>query len=127
MIWGIFNFALGAETKFSQVFAVSLYALLPYLFLTVLLFVTLYFGNNAESYDSRNPVGTNLAYYLPSLAPWLRTLLSFVDFIKLWSLFLMTLGMSIIAKKSMLTSFFIVGGLWLLTVIGSVGAAAAFG
>jgi hypothetical protein len=126
ILWGLFNFALGAETTFKQVFAVSLYALMPYLILTLLTILTLFFGNNAESFDQKNPVGTNLAYYLPGLAPWLNALLTQLDVIRLWSLFLAILGMSIVARKSMAQSALIVGGLWLLGLVAGVGAAAAF-
>jgi hypothetical protein len=67
ILWGLFNFALGADTKFPQVFAVSIYALLPYLVTTLITVAVLYFGGSAESFDQRNPIGTNLAYYLPEL------------------------------------------------------------
>ena len=86
ILWAAFNFGLGAQTTFWQVYAVSWYAALPYLVTTLLTILTLLFGGNAEAYEYRNPVGTNLAFYLPDAAPALKALLSGFDIIKLWSI-----------------------------------------
>ncbi len=79
--WASFNFGLGATTTFSQMFAVSMYASLPRLLIGVLSILTLLFGNSAESFDAKNPVGTNLAYYMPDSGPALKAALSFFDVI----------------------------------------------
>ena len=80
-------------------------------------------GGNAEGYDYKNPVGTNLGYFLPDAAPWLRALLSSFDVVKLWSVVLQIIGMAIIAKKKIAQSAIIVGIFWLIgvamTVIGA--------
>lgn len=124
VLWGGFNFLLGAETKFSQVFAVCMYASLPYLLLTLLVIISLYLGGNAENYDYNFPVGTSLGYYLPDVAPWLRTLTGRLDIIQLWTLALTTLGMSIIAKKTMMQSALITVGWWCVITLLTVGGAA---
>ena len=126
ILWAAFNFGLGAQTTYARVFAVSLYAALPYLFISLLTAVTLYLGNNAENYDLRNPIGTNLAYYLPNTAPWLKALLSAFDLIKLWSTGLQVLGMAIIAKKTLTQSAVIVGAIWIAGTLLSVVMASAF-
>ena len=126
ILWGCFNFVLGSQTTFWQVFAVSFYAALPYLILNVLLIATLYFGGNAEAYDYKNPVGTNPAYFLPDAGPFLKAILGEFDVIKLWTLVLEVLGMAIIAKKTITQSALVVVGLWAIRVILTVGAAAAF-
>ena len=74
-------------------------ASLPYLLTSLLTFVTVWFGNNAESFNLQNPVGTNLAYYLSDPAPWLRVLLAQFDLVKLWTLVLTVLGIKIVAKS----------------------------
>lgn len=125
-VWASFNFGLGATTTFGQVFAVTWYAALPYLVTSLLGIITVYFGGNAEGYDIKNPVGTNLAYYMPDAAPWFKALLSSLDLIKIWSDVLMVIGMSIVAKKTILQSAIIVGLLWFLGVLVSL-AGAAFG
>ncbi len=43
-----------------------MYASLPYLLISLLTILTLCFGGNQESFDMQNPIGTNLAYYLPT-------------------------------------------------------------
>jgi hypothetical protein len=124
ILWATFNFGLGAKTTFGQVFAVTMYAALPYMVISLLTIVTLCFGGNAEGYDYKNPVATNLAYFLPDIAPWMRGLLTSFDVVKLWSVALEVIGMAIIAKKTIAQSALIVGVFWLFGVaISVVGAA----
>jgi hypothetical protein len=124
ILWATFNFGLGAKTTFGQVFAVTMYAALPYMVISLLTIVTLCFGGNAEGYDYKNPVATNLAYFLPDIAPWMRGLLTSFDVVKLWSVVLEIIGMAIIAKKTIAQSALIVGVFWLFGVaISVVGAA----
>jgi hypothetical protein len=123
---GTMNFGLGARMTYGQVFAVSFYASLPYLLISLLTILTVAFGNNAESFDLQNPVGTNPAYYLPDAAPWLKVLLAQFDLVKLWSLVLTVVGLKIVSGKSTGQTVAVVVGWWLLIVIVSVSAAAAF-
>ncbi len=117
ILWASFNFGLGAKTTFGQVFAVCMYAALPYLVMTVLTILTLYLGGNADAYDYKNPVGTNPGYYLPDAEPWLKALLGVFDVVKIWTDVLTVIGMAIISKKTIMQSAVIVGILWLLGVI----------
>ncbi len=124
MLWAAFNFGLGAQTTFSQVMAVTWYAALPYLVLAVVTFLTLQFGNNGENYDVKNPVGTNIGYYLTDAPPMLKAALSSIDLIKLWSVVLQVIGMAIIARKTIMQSAVVVGIFWVLGVLaGTAGAA----
>jgi hypothetical protein len=126
VLWAAFNFGLGSQTTFWQVFAVSFYAALPYLIINILTIVTIYFGGNAEAFNYKNPVGTNPAYFMPDAAGWLKGLLASFDIVKLWSVALQVIGMAIISKKTIAQSAVIVGIFWLIGVI--VGTAAgAFG
>jgi hypothetical protein len=124
VLWGSFNFGLGAQTTFPQVFAVSMYAALPYLITAILTIVIVQFGGNAESYDYKNPVGTNLAYFLPDTTGALKGLLQSLDIVKIWSVVLQVIGMAIIAKKSITQAAIVVGIFWLLgvalTVVGAI-------
>jgi hypothetical protein len=126
ILWAAFNFGLGAQTTFKQVYAVSWYAALPYLITSLLTIIIVWFGGNAESFDSRNPVGTNLAYYLPDLGAGLKALFASLDIVRLWSVALQVIGMAIIAKKSIAQSAVIVVGIFVLVVGISAGVAAAF-
>jgi hypothetical protein len=120
VLWASFNFGLGAQTSFGQVFAVTMYASLPYLVQTLLVAITLLFGDNAENFDLKNPVGTNLAYFLPDAAPILKGLLQSLDIVKLWSVVLQVIGMAIISKKTITQSALIVGIFWLVGVAFAV-------
>jgi hypothetical protein len=124
LLWAAFNFGLGARTRYGQVFAVSMYAALPYLVTAVLTIIALCFGGNAEGYDYKNPVATNLAYFMPDAAPWLKGLLESLDAIKLWSVVLQVVGMAIVAKKTIAQSAVIVGLFWLIGVAITVAGAA---
>src|ERR1700679_1207287 len=122
--WGSFNIGLGAKTTFGQMFAVCMYASLPRLLIGLLSIVTLLLGNSAESYDMRNPVGTNLAYFMPDSGPALKAALGFFDVIGLWQLVLLIIGTAIVAKVSTGKAAAVVVGWWLLGLLVSVGLAA---
>ena len=124
ILWAAFNFGLGAKTTFPQVFAVSMYSALPYLLTALLDNSCALVWGNAEGYDYKNPVGTNLGYFLPDAAPWLKGLLSSFDVVKLWSVVLQAVGMAIIAKKTIAQSAIIVGVFWLIGVMATVAGAA---
>jgi hypothetical protein len=126
VLWGTFNFGLGAQTTFAQMFCLWMYASLPRLLSGLLTVLTICFGGNAESFDLKNPVGTNLGYYLPDAAPWLKTALSFFDVIGIWSLILLVLGTAIVAKVSRGRAAAVIIGWWVLIFIISVATTAAF-
>ena len=67
-----FNFGLGARTTYGQIFCLWMYCSLPHLLAALITVVRLCFGGNAESFDLKEPVGTNLGYYLPDASPWLQ-------------------------------------------------------
>ena len=101
-----------------------MYAALPYLLLSILTIISLSFGGDAEGYDYKNPVATNLAYFLPDISPWLKGLLQSFDVIKLWAVVLQIIGMAIIAKKTIAQSAVVVGIFWFIgVVVSTVGAA----
>ncbi len=125
LYWASFNFGLGARTTFKQMFAVWMYASLPRLFTGLLSIVLLAAGVNTEGYNMQNPVGTNLAYYLPDSAPWLKLLLSFFDVIGLWVVVLLIIGTAIVAKVPRARAAMVVLGWWLLGLIIMVATSAA--
>jgi hypothetical protein len=122
--WASFNFGLGAKTTFAQMFCVWMYASLPRLLSGLLTIVTLIFGSSAESFNIKNAVGTNPAYFMPDAAPWLKTALSFFDVIGIWNVVLLVIGTSIVAKVSRGKAAAVVVGWWVLIFILSVASAA---
>ena len=125
LYWASFNFLLGARTTYGQMFAIWMYAGLPRLLSGLIAIIMLLFGGTAESYDMRNPVGTNPAYYMPDAAPWLKAALSFFDVIGIWVLVLLIVGTSIVAKVSRAQAAAVVVGWWVFGLLASIGIAVA--
>jgi hypothetical protein len=124
--WATINFGFAGKTTFGQNMAVQMYASLPLMLKYLLTAVLLFAGVNLDHFNARNPVGTNPGFYLQDSAPWLKTLLSFVDFFGLWSVLLAILGLAIISRKSKATAAIVVVGWWLVSVFVITGLAAAF-
>lgn len=126
VLWGSFNFGLGAKTTFAQMFCLWMYISLPRLLSGLLTLLTLGFGGNAESFDLKNPVGTNPAYFLADASPWVKTALGFFDVIGIWTVILLILGTAIVAKVSRGKAAAVVLGWWVLILIISIATTAAF-
>lgn len=120
-----FNFGLGAQATFGQYFAVWLYASLPMLIKFLLATITIFAGINTDQFDMRNPVGTNIGFYLSSDLPsWLRTLFSSADIFTIWTVVVLILGCSLVARVKRGSAAFIVIGWWLLVILGFTVTAA---
>jgi hypothetical protein len=120
-----FNFGLGAQASFKQYLAVWFYAGLPLLLKFLLAAIAIFAGASAEQFDIRNPVGTNIGWFLSSDTPlWLRTMFSSVDVFTIWVVVLLILGCSTIARAKRSSAAFIVVGWWVLIIVGSTVAAA---
>ena len=126
IMWASFNFGLGAQTKFGQVFAVVAFAGLPRNLIWVLSSILLFAGVGTENFDMRNPVGTNIGYYLNDSAQWMKTTGQFFDLFGFWSLALMILGLAIISRKKISQSATVVIGWWVLILLVVAGFSAAF-
>jgi hypothetical protein len=122
--WAGINFGFGAKTTYAQNLAVGLYASLPRMVVALLNIVFVYAGVGTENYDMKNPVGTNLGYYMPDAAPWLKALATQFDVFALWSLVLTVIGTAIIAKKTVGQAAIVVVGWWAVTVLLIVGLTA---
>jgi len=115
--WGSLNFGLGARAKFSQIFAVGMYAGLPKILIYLLSAVLLYAGVGLDNFDMQNPIGTNIGYYLPTTSPALRVAGSFFDIFGLWSLALAILGTAIVTQKKPSQTAIVVVGWWILGLL----------
>jgi len=124
LLWASANFGLGAKTKFSQVFAVVMYAGLPKIFISLIGSALLFADVGIDGFDVQNPVGTNIGYFLSS--PALKAAGSFLDVFGLWSLALLVLGIAIISGKSKTQAAILVVGWWVVGLLLSAGVAAAF-
>ena len=126
VLWCSFTFGLGSRATFSQMLCLWMYASLPRVLTSLIVVVTLWFGDSPDAFDLRHPAGTNLGYYFTGAAAWLRTLLGFFDVIGLWSLVLLIIGGAIVARVKKGHAAAVVISWWLILVIVSVGLTAAF-
>jgi hypothetical protein len=119
------NFGLGGHAKFGQVFALWMYATLPWLLQPILAIIALFAGLDADAFNLKNPVGTNLGYYLPSDWPqWLVALGTSIDVVTLWVLILLAIGAAIVARTKLAATATVIGIWWVLMTLVKVGLAA---
>jgi hypothetical protein len=116
-----------AQVAFGALFAMIVYTRLPEVVRAVLVILSLLAGVSSDSFDIKNPLATNAAYFLdPSSSPVLRALLSSLDVITIWALVLVAIGVACVAKVKRGTAFAIVFGWFALVVLLQVGLAAVF-
>ena len=125
LLWATVNFGFGGTSKYSQIYAVSMYSSLVMNIKFLLGVVAIFAGLAPDSFLINNPVGSNIGYYLSSDVPlWLRTMCMHLDLFEIWSLVLSIIGVSIVAKVSRGKASAVVVGWWLLVVIITSGLAA---
>jgi hypothetical protein len=128
VLWGTINFIFGGQATFGRVFAVWIYGMLPLLITSVLVIVALFAGLDRESFNLNNPIGTNLGFFLSTDTPkWLMKVVTAIDIIWLWGLFLVGSGLAIVAKVKRSSGLIAVFGWWLLLLVLKVGYAAITG
>ena len=121
------NFGLGGHATFSRMFAVWMYGTLPFLIQGILGIITLFAGLDADSFNLKNPVGTNVGYYLPLDAPqWLVVFATSLDILTIWVLILLTIGCAIAGRTKRSTAAVAVWGWWIVITLGKVVIAAIF-
>ena len=119
------NFGLGGHAKFGQMFAVWMYATLPWLIQAILGAIVLFAGLDADAFNLKNPVGTNLGYYLPSDWPqWLIAFGTSIDVLTVWVVILLIIGCAIVARTKVAATATAVVGWWVLITLGKVVIAA---
>lgn len=120
------NFGFGGKATYGQLFAVWMFAKLPLLLKYLLAIIPLFAGLNTQSFIIQNPVGTNPGYYFPppDTALWLNGLLSWFDIFSIWSIILLVIGCSIVAKISRGAAAAAIVGWTVVLMLISVGYAA---
>jgi hypothetical protein len=128
VLWGTINFVFGGKASFGSVFAVWFFANLPSILKTLLGIVVIYAGGTPETFNIKNYAPTNVAAFLPVMETnkAIYDLASSLDIVTIWSLFLMGMGIAIVAGVKRSSGYIAVFGWWALMVIISVGWAAAF-
>jgi len=124
---GTINFVFGGKAKFGGIFAVWFFANLPSIIKSLLGIVVVYASGTPETFNIKNFAPTNVAAFLPVMETnkALYSLASSLDVINIWSLFLMGMGIAIVAGVKRSSGYIAVFGWWALIVLISVGYAAA--
>jgi hypothetical protein len=121
------NFVLGGHAKFGHMFALWMYATLPFMIQGILGIITIFAGLDADSFNLKNPVGTNIGYFLPLDSPkWLMAFGTAIDILTIWVLILLTIGSAIVAKMKTSTAAVAVWGWWFLITMVKVVSAGIF-
>jgi len=125
---GTINFAFGGRAAFPDVLAVVYYAWLPTVFQMFMGIFVMWF-QPAESFNIKNFAPTNPAALFLDPATASQTLYTFltqIDVVTIWTLVLLSIGVSTVAGLKRSTGYITVFGWWVIVVIFKVGSAAAF-
>ena len=123
--WATINFGFGAKTTFGQNYALQMYASLPLLIKSVLCIILVSAGVGAENFNMRDPIGTNLGYYLTDSSAWVKAAGTFLDVFGIWSIVLGVIGLACISGKTRGQAAIVVVGWWVVTLLVVVGITAA--
>jgi Yip1 domain len=129
ILWGTINFGFGGKSTYGEVFAVNMYATLPFIIRSVLGTAALFAGMAPDSFNIQNAAATNPAYFLSiqDTNHALYALLSQVDILAIWVAILLSMGIAKVAGKSKSAGFITVFGWWVLVILIRVGIAAVTG
>jgi hypothetical protein len=122
VLWGTINFVFGGQATYGGVFAAWVFASLPSVIKTLLGGAVVFAGTAPESFNVRNFAPTNFGAFL-NPADTNKALYSFatsMDFITIWSLVLMGIGVSIIAGVKRTSGYIAVFGWWAIMVLVGV-------
>jgi hypothetical protein len=127
ILYGTLKFGVSAEVQFKALYALVIYAGLPGLLRSLLAMLSLLGGVSGDSFTFQNPVATNPGYFVdPTTNPVLYAFLSSFDIFSIWTMVLVSIGITCIARVKSATAYAIVfGGIAGVVRLG-VGAAALF-
>jgi hypothetical protein len=129
VLWGTINFVFGGKAKFGSIYAVWFFASLPTFISALLGTVVVFIGMAPESFNIKNFAPTNLGAFLNPIDTnkALYAFATSLDFITIWKLVLMGIGIAAVAGVKRSSGYIAVFGWWVIMVLIGVGAAVAFG
>jgi len=128
ILWGTVNWVFGGHAKFGEMYAVWFYATLPLVITSILGIIVLYSGVDPGYFNIKNPVGTNIGYYMPpDSSQWLINMLTSVDVLKIWAAILLTIGCAAVGQIKKSSAAIAVFGWWILIILVSTGFTAIMG
>jgi hypothetical protein len=129
VLWGTINFVFGGKAKFGGIFAVWFFANLPTILAALLGIVVLFVGGTPETFNIKNFAPTNVGAFLPVMETnkAVYSLATSLDVIDFWMMFLMGMGIAIVAGVKRSSGYIAVFGWWAIIVLIGVGWAAMMG
>ena len=126
VLMATFNFGFGAEVKFGQAMAISMYAFLPTIIKSLIAIAVVGMGG-AEGFTFQNPVASNLSGLVdPNSSHFLYSVFMSIDIFTIWTLILTGIGYSCITKVKRGTCMGVVFGWWAVVALVSAGFGALF-
>jgi hypothetical protein len=126
VLMATFNFGFGAEVKFKQAIAVTMYAFLPGA-IKALIAIAVVAAGGAEGFTFQNPVASNLGGLVdPASSHFLYSILTSIDAFTIWTLVLTGIGYSCITRVKRGTCMGVVFGWWAAMALIGAGFGALF-
>lgn len=126
VLMATFNFGFGAEVKFSQAMAISMYAFLPTI-LKSLIAIAVVGAGAAEGFTFQNSVASNLGGLVdPNSSHFLYSVLIAIDAFTIWTLVLTGIGYSCATRVKRGTCMAVVFGWWAVVTLVGAGIGSLF-
>jgi len=125
VLLGTFNFGFGAELKFNQCMAISMYAFLPGLIKVFLSMLVIAVGGG-EGFTFQNPVASNLSGLVDPSSHFLYSIATSIDIFTIWTLVLTGIGYSCLTRVKRGTCMGVVFGWWVVALLLGAGIGALF-
>lgn len=127
VLMGTFNFGLGTEVKFGHALSIVFYAWVPGILKSLLAAIALFAGADPEGFNIRNPVATNLGFFVSRVDhPVMASLLSWFDIFAIWYIILMGIGFACASKVKRGTAISVIAGWYVLVALIGTGFVALF-
>jgi Yip1 domain len=132
VLMGTFNLGMGASVPFKVSLAIVVYSGLPGIIGSILATISVVAGGmsgslDREAFDIRNPVATNLAYFMDPMGnKFAYGMASALDLFVIWGIVLMGIGFACNSKVKRGTAIGTVAGWYLFYKLLGAGLAALF-
>ena len=126
VLMATFNFGFGAEVKFKQAMAITMYAFLPGIIKALIATAVVGMGA-AEGFTFQNQVASNLSGLVdPNSSHFLYSVLTSIDAFTIWTLVLTGIGYSCVTRVKRGTCMGVVFGWWIVVTLVGAGIGAMF-
>lgn len=123
VLWATINFGFGGSATFGRLFCVGMYAALPGAISALLAGIMLFAGRDPEGFTTQTLLGSNPGYYFETPGA-LKTFLTTLDVFTIWTLVLLSIGVSIVGRTKRSSGYFAVFGWFVLILLVRTAMAA---